>query len=96
MGNYEVRVCIINLDNAGELFNKDEVDTDEKFYDIACEYGTVCTLGTFTEKVNTEELDDLTNSYLRFFLVNLDNPNQIKSINIWNSLIVKDFDLKLI
>lgn len=36
------------------------------------------------------------NYEVRVCIINLNNPNQIKSINIWNSLIVKDFDLKLI
>ena len=82
-GKYEVVVAVVNLEKA--LFGINQNTSDTEFYNKAKELKSVYSLGDFEQAVNDQELDNLTESYIRILLVSKDG--QVKSLTCM-SLIV--------
>jgi len=94
-GNYELRIATIDVDRLSETDLVD-LDDDEQniFLEKAEQLGTVYTLGGFIEKVNLGEDDNFTNSYIRAFLINKDEPEEIVSIDDFNTLYLYSGEIK--
>ena len=82
-GKYEVVVAVVNLEKA--LFGINQNTSDTEFYNKAKELKSVYSLGDLEQAVNDQELDNLTESYIRILLVSKDG--QVKSLTCM-SLIV--------
>ena len=67
----EIRIYLVNCDEALNKLGKDvgQDTTIEDFAEIAEQLGTVYTLSNFLQKINDEELDDLTNCFVKGALV---------------------------
>ena len=67
----ELRIYLIDCGEAQSKLNKEigQDTTIEEFADIAEQLGTVYTLSNFLQKINDEELDNLTNCFVRGALV---------------------------
>ncbi len=77
-GRFELVVAVIELDSIED--DIDQNTNDEDFYEIAKELQSLYSIGDFEQLINDQELDDLTNSYVRFLLVPLEKGNSIESI----------------
>ena len=69
-GRYEVVVAVINLEKASFGISQNTDDTE--FYNKAKELKSIYSLGDFEQAVNDQELDNLTDSYIRILLVSKD------------------------
>lgn len=77
-GNFELVVAVIDLDSIE--YNIDQNTNDEDFYEIAKELQSLYSIGNFEQLINDQELDNFTNSYVRFLLVPLEKGNFIESV----------------
>ena len=69
-GRFELVVAVIDLDSIEYDVNQNT--NDEDFYEIAKELKSVYSIGDFEQAVNDQELDNLTNSFIRILLVSKD------------------------
>lgn len=77
-GRFELVVAVIDLDSIE--IDIDQNTNDEDFYEIAKELQSLYSIGDFEQLINDQELDNLTNSYVRFLLVPLEKGNSIESV----------------
>ena len=76
----EIRIYVVDCDEAQCKLGKEvgQDTTIEEFADIAEQLGTVYTLSNFLQKINDEELNTLTNCF-------------VKGATVYDGLIVEQF-----